>query len=120
MKILIEHDSDKPKLLRLINTTEELDLPNSGPTKVEPRYWDGNSTPPLPLMRYLVPKFYYMIASLFHDELCARAKTKADRKNADKDYKWILINLYKAKVSAFAGFIGVRMGALFSINGKED
>ena len=118
MKILIEHDSDKPNVLRLVEAVE-LILPNSGHVKVDPRYWDGNSTPPLPLMRFLVPKFFYMVASLFHDELCSRAKTREDRTNADKDYKWILITLYKAKVSAFFGFIGVRVGAMFNINGQE-
>lgn len=119
MKIIIEHDSDDPKHLTLIKSVEML-LPNSGRVVIKAPYrWNGNSTPPMPIMRFLIPKWFYLIASLFHDRLCELAKTKEDREAADKDYKWIIINLYKAKITSFIGFAGVRLGAFWStIKGK--
>ena len=116
MKITIEHDSDDPGWLTLREDVELL-LPFSGMTRIQAPYrWNGNSTPPTPLMRWVMPKWFYLIASLFHDYLCEQAgKDKLARERADKDYKWILKRLYKQKATSALGYVGVRIGAFFGV-----
>lgn len=123
MRINIIHDTNKPDFLGLTKTVEMV-LPHSGRVVIHAApdmiyWWNGNSTPPLPIMRYLVPKWFFLVASLFHDFLCERAITKEDRKKADKDYKWILETYYRQKVSNIVGYLGVRIGALIGHKDKK-
>lgn len=101
-------NSDRPHVL--INTDNlTLDLPNSGKTHLKKGFeWDGNSSPVGTWN--LIPPFKYPLASAFHDLLCIKAKNNGERKKADKDYKWILKNIYKCKIRNHVGYFGVSIG----------
>lgn len=79
--------------------------------------WDGASSPSLPLIRYIIPKFHHNLkASCRHDFACRQAKDKHARKNADKVYFWMLVKTEKMhQLRATIGYIGVRLGAFLGI-----
>ncbi len=98
--------------------------------------WDGNSTPTLPIMQFLVPRHGHPIDSCEHDYRSHAAKNMKERRWADDQYrKGILhtpvarkegtkgtINYYARKtwlgIQSIAGYTGVSVGAWFGIGSK--
>jgi hypothetical protein len=87
--------------------------------------WNGASTPWFAKM--IIPKFEKTLApSCIHDYLCEHAKTKEDRKFADDVFLEMLRRKNKktgkprmGKIRSRLGWLGVRIGAFFSINGSK-
>ena len=116
MRLKIWHDSDRPHEM-YIQDPVTLDLPYSGRTTIDasiadPYWWNGANSPRLTYS--VIPPHKFPLMSMFHDHLCEHAKTKKERKNADKDFAWIGKNIYKLKSTRMRlGYYGVRVGSWF-------
>jgi len=78
---------------------------------------DGISSPPLPLVRLIFPRYDPRIleAAVVHDYLCLRAgKNKAERARADRVFRDMLLERTN-KARAYLGYAGVRVGAYLGI-----
>lgn len=79
--------------------------------------WNGASSPPLPLARFIAPRFYRNIkASCIHDYLCSIAKSNEDRLYADNWY--FLAKKYIERdhnIFSMLSWLGVRIGAFLNI-----
>jgi hypothetical protein len=79
--------------------------------------WNGASSPNIPLIRFIAPKFYKnVIASCIHDYKCGLAKNSAERKEADGTY-WLAKRFIErdTSVKCDISWAGVRVGAFFGI-----
>jgi hypothetical protein len=54
-------------------------------------------------------------AACIHDWNCKNAKNKGDRKRADKLFRKMLLEAGLNRARAWAGYMGVRMGAKMGI-----
>jgi hypothetical protein len=77
--------------------------------------WDGSSSGPLRNMPIIgFPKWKHPIASCRHDFRCAIAKTKEERKIADKLFRRD-VGIRGTKWEQIKGYLGVRIGAMFGV-----
>lgn len=74
--------------------------------------WNGSSVPFG--FNAMFPRHRHPIASCRHDWRCSRAKNKAERKFADKQFEKD-VGKTSWWVTKKAGYLGVRIGALFGI-----
>ncbi len=74
--------------------------------------WDGASVPYL--LQFIIQRHRHPVASCRHDWRCRNAKNAAERKWADEQYK-LDVGSTSWKVTAVAGYIGVRIGAAFGV-----
>jgi len=106
------HQDDDPEHLIL-----DRDYYAYGNTVKAPFEWDGSSSPDSPLIRWLVAKFYKSLKrSVWHDDMCAKAKNNHDRLVADIGF--FLLSYFAEKVSptkCLLGLLGVRIGARLGI-----
>lgn len=80
--------------------------------------WDGASVGMFEYLYFLsFPKWKHPIASCRHDWRCAKAKTKEERKIADKLFKED-VAIGGTKWEQIKGYAGVRVGAWLGIGGK--
>jgi hypothetical protein len=78
--------------------------------------WDGSSTPIG--FRWIIPQWRHPKASVLHDFLCKLARTKKERKFADKIFRYV-VGRTSSKVTKTLGYLGVRIGALFTTNRRR-
>ena len=108
MIIKIEQNTETPRLMTLLEDVY-IFLPNNQKTDIKAGFtWDGNTTPGI--TKAVLPPHVYKLASLVHDYYCRTSKNNNDRLLADKDYKWILENIYHLKFKGMFGYFGVTMG----------
>jgi len=74
--------------------------------------WDGSSVPRL--FQGFFPRHRHPVASCRHDFRCGRAKNKAERAYADKQFE-IDVGKTSWKITSKVGYLGVRIGAFFGI-----
>ncbi|MDA3832812.1 MAG: DUF1353 domain-containing protein [Spirochaetales bacterium] len=74
--------------------------------------WDGSSSPRL--LWVVIAPWKNPKASCWHDWKCGQAKNKAERKQADKDFKE-LVGSDGNVVEKQLGYMGVRIGAFFGV-----
>lgn len=74
--------------------------------------WDGSSVPFI--FQGFFPRHKHPVASCRHDYRCGKAKNKADRLFADKQFE---IDVGKTSwwITKKIGYSGVRIGALFGV-----
>lgn len=77
--------------------------------------WDGSSVPWI--FQGFFPRHNHPIASVKHDYRCPRCKTHAERLWADQEFRKD-VGTTSWKITAWSGYIGVRIGAFFGIGGK--
>ena len=77
--------------------------------------WDGASTGVLRRVFILwFPKWKHPIATCRHDWRCSLAKTKEERKIADKLFRED-VGVSGTRWEQFKGYLGVRIGAIFGV-----
>ena len=74
--------------------------------------WDGSSVPFL--FQGIFPRHRHPIASCRHDYRCGIAKTKDERKWADKEFEKD-VGKTSWWITKKVGYLGVRIGAFFGI-----
>jgi hypothetical protein len=74
--------------------------------------WDGSSVPWL--FQGFFPRHRHPIASCRHDWRCKKAKTPAERKWADEQFR-IDVGRTSWWITKQVGYLGVRIGALMGI-----
>ena len=74
--------------------------------------WNGSSVPWI--FQGFFPRHKHPIASCRHDWRCLLAQTKEDRLFADQEFKKD-VGLTSWKITAWAGYVGVRIGAWLGI-----
>lgn len=74
--------------------------------------WDGSSVPWV--FQWIIQRHRHPIASCRHDWRCKKAKSAAERKWADEQYK-LDVGSTSWKATAVAGYVGVRIGAAFGV-----
>ena len=79
--------------------------------------WDGSSVPYL--FQGLFPRHRHPVASSRHDWRCRRAKTRAERRWADEEFRGD-VGKTSWWITKQFGYAGVRMGALFGIGCHYD
>jgi hypothetical protein len=77
--------------------------------------WDGSSVPVI--AQGIFPRHRHPIASCKHDFRCKKAKNKEERLWSDKKFKQDVAKT-SWKVTAWLGYAGVRIGALFGVGSK--
>jgi hypothetical protein len=74
--------------------------------------WDGSSVPWI--FQGFFPRHRHPIASCRHDWRCSHAKNAADRLWADNQFR-IDVGTTSWKITAWFGYVGVRIGAFLGI-----
>ena len=74
--------------------------------------WDGSSV--FFIIQGFFPRHRHPIASCKHDYRCGKAKNKKERLFADKQFK-IDVRTTSWKITAWSGYMGVRVGAFFGV-----
>lgn len=82
--------------------------------------WDGTSSPRS--FWPVIPPYHKTIkASCVHDYLCRKAKTRADRRKADRLFAAVLRDDDRiSPPQSWLGYVGVRIGALLGIGNRFD
>lgn len=74
--------------------------------------WDGSSVPAL--LQFIIQRHRHPVASCRHDWRCRNAKNPEERKWADEQYRKD-VGSTSWKITALAGYVGVRIGATFGV-----
>ncbi|WP_179953484.1 DUF1353 domain-containing protein [Desulfobotulus mexicanus] len=77
--------------------------------------WDGSSVPVL--LQPFFPRHRHPIASCRHDWRCKHARNHKERRWADQEFKKD-VGRTSWKITAQAGYAGVRIGALLGIGNR--
>ena len=102
----------KPKKRALTQPLQCL-MPDGGIDMIPVEFeWDGSSGPVM--LQGIFPRWRHPISSCKHDYRCSKAKNRADRKFADKEFHK---DVQKTSwwITAAMGYAGVRIGSYLGI-----